>query len=205
MKIPASVLTQLKKIAGEGRVLTDDVSLSLYAYDCSLSRTRPDALINVASAQDVAPILRVLYQHHIPFVPRASATNHAGSCAALNGGVILNLAGLNRILQINTQEGYAVAEACAITGDLQDRLAPLGFFYAPDPASERVSTLGGNLAQNASGARCMKFCRPGDVLTLSAKVLRLRHPLAMFEGSLLVNGQKGAFVEKICLTFDYKK
>ena len=157
MKIPASVLTQLKKIAGEDRVLTDDVSLSLYAYDCSLSRTRPDALINVARAQDVAPILRVLYQHHIPFVPRASATNHAGSCAALNGGVILNLAGLNRILQINTQEGYAVAEACAITGDLQDRLAPLGFFYAPDPASERVSTLGGNLAQNASGARCMKY------------------------------------------------
>lgn len=58
---------------------------------------------------------------------------------------------------------------------------------------------------SADGARCMKFCRPGDVLTLSAKVLRLRHPLAMFEGSLLVNGQKGAFVEKICLTFEYKK
>lgn len=57
---------------------------------------------------------------------------------------------------------------------------------------------------SADGARCMRFCRPGDTLALSTKVLRLRHPIAMFEGSLLVNGQKGAFVEKICLTFDYK-
>ncbi len=157
MKIPASVWTQLKQTAGEENVLADEVSLSLYSYDCSLSRTRPDAVINVVRAQDVAPLLKILYRHHIPFVPRASATNHAGSCTALNGGVILNLAGLNKILQINTRQGYAVAEPGTITGDLQDRLAPLGFFYAPDPASERVSTLGGNLAQNASGARCMKY------------------------------------------------
>lgn len=157
MKIPSSVLAALKKRVGVQNVLTDEVSLGLYAYDCSLSRTRPDAVINLKRPQDIPAVLRLLHRHRIPFVPRASATNHAGSCSALNGGVILNLAGLNRILQINTQEGWALAEPGVITGQLQERLAPLGFFYAPDPASERVCTLGGNLAQNASGARCMKY------------------------------------------------
>lgn len=157
MKIPSAALAKLKQAAGEKNVLTDEVSLSLYAYDCSLSRTRPDALVNVPDEKAVPRILRVLSEYAIPFVPRASATNHAGSCTALNGGVILNLTGLKRILKINTQEGFAEAEPGAVGGDLQDALAPLGFFYAPDPASERVCTLGGNLAQNASGARCMKY------------------------------------------------
>ena len=91
MKIPSAALKKLKQAAGEENVLTDAVSLSLYAYDCSLSRTRPDALINVPNQKAVAPILRILQEYAVPFVPRASATNHAGSCAALNGGAVLNL------------------------------------------------------------------------------------------------------------------
>lgn len=157
MKISAAALNRLQKTVGKQNVLTDEVSLSLYAYDCSLSRTRPDAVIQLLRTEWIAPVLHILYQCNIPFVARASATNHAGSCAALNGGVILNMAPLNRLLQINTQKGFALAEPGVITGDLQQQLTPLGFFYAPDPASERVCTLGGNLAQNASGARCMKY------------------------------------------------
>jgi len=57
---------------------------------------------------------------------------------------------------------------------------------------------------SADGARCMRFCRPKDVLTLKGKVLRLRHPLAMFEATMYANGEKAAFIEKICLTFDYR-
>ena len=157
MKIPSAAFTELIKIVGKENLLTDEVSLSVYAYDCSLSRTRPDALIHLRRADVIAPVLKVLYRYHIPFVPRASATNHAGSCAALNGGVILNVAPLNKILQINTQAGFALVEPGVTGGDLQDALSPLGFFYAPDPASERVCSLSGNLAQNASGARCMKY------------------------------------------------
>ena len=157
MKIPSAAFTELIKIVSKENLLTDEVSLSVYAYDCSLSRTRPDALIHLRRADVIAPVLKVLYRYHIPFVPRASATNHAGSCAALNGGVILNVAPLNKILQINTQAGFALVEPGVTGGDLQDALAPLGFFYAPDPASERVCSLSGNLAQNASGARCMKY------------------------------------------------
>jgi len=156
-KLSAGIIRRLKKIAGEENVLTDEVSLLLYAYDCSISRTRPDGVILIKNADCLPKIISLLYAHRIPFIPRASATNHAGSCAALNGGVILNLAPLNRILEINTQQGYARVESGVVTGRLQAALDPLGFFYAPDPASEKVCTLGGNFIQNASGARCIKY------------------------------------------------
>ena len=157
MKLTPALKHALVNILGAEHVRTDEVSLSLYGYDCSLSRTRPDGVLIVQRAAQIAPLLRILWKHRIPFVPRASATNHAGSCTALCGGFILNLTHLNHILEINTRAGYAVVEPGVINGALQAALAPLGYFYAPDPASQDISTLGGNLAQNASGARCMKY------------------------------------------------
>ncbi len=157
MKLTPKVIHTLAHLVGAQNVCTDEVSLSLYGYDCSLSRTRPDGVIHITHPAQVAPVLEVLFRNHVPFVPRASATNHAGSCVSLRGGVILNLTRLNHILEINTREGFAVVEPGVVTGELQRRLSALGYFYAPDPASQEVSTLGGNLAQNASGARCMKY------------------------------------------------
>ena len=157
MHIPPHALTELEKCVGKHRVFTDDVSLLLNAYDCSLSRGRPDVLIQPEHTEQIAPILKILSHYQIPFTARAAATNHAGSCSALKGGAVINLARLNRILQIDTRHEYAWVEPGVITEQLQQELYPLGFFYAPDPASQRVSTLGGNYAQNASGARCLKY------------------------------------------------
>ncbi len=157
MHIPLPAIQALQALVGPQNVQTDEVSLWLHAYDCSLSRMRPDIVVHIPSADLVAPVVQVLNRFRLPFVARAAATNHAGSCSTPLGGVVLNLSGLNRILQINTQERYALVEPGVITGQLQEALAPLGFFYAPDPASERVCTLGGNMAQNASGARCLKY------------------------------------------------
>lgn len=156
-QLSAQLIRKLQKIVGKESVRTDEVSLALYAYDCSLSRTRPDGVILIKNAAALPNIISLLHAHRIPFVARASATNHAGSCATLNGGVVLNLAPLNRILEINTKQEYAVVESGVVTGKLQQALDPFGFFYAPDPASEKVCTLGGNFIQNASGARCMKY------------------------------------------------
>ena len=177
MKIPQTALHQLYSLLGKENVLTDEASLLIHAYDCSLSRTRPDLLLNLQCEEHIAPVLQILYTHKIPFVPRASATNHAGSCAALNGGAIINLTGLNRILQINTREQTAWVQAGVITADFQNALNKLGFFYAPDPASERVCTLGGNLAQNASGARCMKYGGTPDHVLEACAVLPDGTPL----------------------------
>ncbi len=157
MHIPAQALRALKETVGPYCVCTDELSLRLHAYDCSLSRMRPDLVVHITRTNQVAPVVQILHRFHIPFVPRAAATNHAGSCATVKGGALLNLSSLNRILQINTQEGYAVVEPGVITGRLEEQLAPLGFFYAPDPASKLFCTIGGNVAQNASGARCLKY------------------------------------------------
>ncbi|MBQ8032652.1 MAG: FAD-binding oxidoreductase, partial [Elusimicrobiaceae bacterium] len=140
MKLPPHAIKELRGLLGADHVRTDALSLSLYSYDCSLSATRPDAVLLLNKANQVAPVLRLLHTYKIPFVPRASATNHAGSCCALKGGVILNLTALNHILEINTQAGYAVVEPGVITADLQTALAPLGYFYAPDPASAQACT-----------------------------------------------------------------
>lgn len=157
MKLPPDIIPQLTRILGPENIQTDEISLALYGYDCSVSRTRPDGILLIQHATQIAPVLQILHQHKIPFVPRASATNHAGSCVALKGGFIISLTALNKICQISTREEFAVVEPGVITGDLQTALSPLGYFYAPDPASQAVSTVGGNLAQNASGARCLKY------------------------------------------------
>ena len=156
-KLTPRIRKQCARIIGKENVLTDELSLLLYAYDCSLSRSRPDGIFLIRRAEVLPPLIALLNQEHIPFVPRASATNHAGGCATLNGGVILNLTHLNHILEINTEQGYAEVEPGVVTENLQKKLKPLGFFYAPDPASAQVCTIGGNLAQNASGARCLKY------------------------------------------------
>lgn len=157
MRISTAVIDKLRHLTSPLNIVTDELSLALNSYDCSLSRFRPDVLITVSNSKQVAPILQILHQQGIPFTARAAATNHAGSCVTLYGGAVLNLNALNRILKIDTQAQYALVEPGVINEKLQFELGKLGFFYAPDPASERVCTLGGNLAQNASGARCMKY------------------------------------------------
>lgn len=157
MEIPLKALATLRKIAGKDNVRTDTVSLLLNAYDCSRSRMRPDVIVHITKTAQIAQVVRVLHAYSIPFVVRAAATNHAGSCSTPNGGAVLEVAALNRMLEINTKERYARVEPGVITGQLDEKLRPLGYFYAPDPASKSFCTIGGNAAQNASGARCLKY------------------------------------------------
>lgn len=157
MDIPIRALQALGKIVGKENVRTDTVSLLLNAYDCSRSRMRPDVVIHITRISQIAKIIKTLHTYKIPFVVRAAASNHAGSCSTPNGGAVLQVAGLNRILEINTQARYARVEPGVVTGQLDETLRPLGYFYAPDPASKSFCTIGGNAAQNASGARCLKY------------------------------------------------
>ena len=117
------VIHQLQKLLGPEAVLTDELSLALHSYDCSLSRTRPDAVVLLPDTACVPGVIRLLNQYKIPFTPRAAGTNHAGGCAALKGGVILDFTRLNRLLEINTQEKYAVAEPGFTTAALQEEAA----------------------------------------------------------------------------------
>ena len=103
MYINAHILQQLQKLLGPENLLTDELSLALHSYDCSLSRTRPDAVALLPNTACVPGVIRLLKQYKIPFTPRAAGTNHAGGCAALKGGVLLDCTRLTRLLEINTQ------------------------------------------------------------------------------------------------------
>ncbi len=181
MHLNSTLIKRLRKLLGPNCVLTDEASLALNGYDCSQSRHRPDVVLTVEKEELLLPLVQLLAAEKVPFIARAAGTNHAGSCSAVNGGAVLNLNPLNQIYQIDTIQAFADVAPGAITGDLQKQLEPLGYFYAPDPASEKVCTLGGNLAQNASGARCMKYGNTADntsqveFITPRGETLLLRH------------------------------
>ena len=197
MYLSRTLLKKFKNLLGSHAVQTDAVSLALNSYDCSPSSHRPDAVLTLTHTKQLAPLLRLLYKEKIPFIARASATNHAGSCAAVQGGVVLNLLYLRRILHIDTNQQLAQVEPGVINGQLQRALQPLGFFYAPDPGSENISTLGGNLAQNASGARCLKYGNTADntlqatFLTPAGEKLCLRHDAPGPDWLGLIAGSEG--------------
>ena len=199
MRISHRLLTQLQRLLGPENVLTDAISLALNGYDCSQSRHRPDAVVTVRQTTLLEPLLCLLAREKMPFVARAAATNHAGSCAAVQGGVVINLNPLTDIYRIDTAHAVAEVAPGTVTGDLQEALAPLGFFYAPDPASEKVSTLGGNLAQNASGARCLKYGNTSDntlsieFITPCGEIFVLRHDAPGPDWLGLIAGSEGTF------------
>ncbi|MDD4004318.1 MAG: FAD-linked oxidase C-terminal domain-containing protein [Elusimicrobiaceae bacterium] len=148
---------QLAAEAGRENVSSDQTSLALYSYDSSLGRARPEGVVRITDWRKLQPVVKILYDAGVPFVPRAAATSLSGGCVPLKGGVVLNLAPLTGIIEINTEKKYALVEPGVVNQHLQDRLAEFGYFYAPDPASSKVCTLGGNAGTNAGGPRCLKY------------------------------------------------
>ncbi|MGB2578423.1 glycolate oxidase subunit GlcD [Elusimicrobium simillimum] len=176
-KIKAGVIGLL----GADNVFTDEITLALHSFDCSLDRTMPEAVLRITDTAAVAPLIKILNANQVPFVVRASATNHVGGCVALKGGVVLNMMPLNKILKIDTLNKTVEVECCVVNADLHAALEPLGYTYLPDPASQKICTIGGNAALNAGGAKGVKygatrehisqieFVTPqGEVLILSA-------------------------------------
>ena len=150
-------LKELKEILGEKNILTSRLDLLLNSYDSSPLKARPEAVLNIKNTAQIAPVLQILNKYGFAATARMSASNHDGACLPLKGGFVLNLAALDKVLEINTKENYALVESGVINQDLQDILKPLGFFFPPDPASRTFSTIGGNFALNAGGAKSLKY------------------------------------------------
>jgi len=151
------VRTELEAIVGPENVRTDEADILMYSYDAGMAKARPEVVIRFTAAAQVAPVVRILYRAAIPFVPRLAGTNLSGGTIALKGGAILNLSALKKIHRIDTENRVAVVEPGVVNLELQNALAPFGFFYAPDPASQKVSTIGGNIGENAGGPQCLKY------------------------------------------------
>lgn len=122
-----------------------------------ISDAAPLAVVNVGTITDVQAVLAIASEHNIPVVPRGAGTGLAGGAIGAAGTIVLSLAGMNRILEIAPNDELAVVEAGVINGDLNAALAPHGLWFAPDPASRAISSVGGNIATNAGGLLCAKY------------------------------------------------
>jgi len=128
-------------------------------------RATPDAILFPETESQVGQILAAAYAHDIVVVPRGAGTGTTGGAVSSHGGVQLSFARMDRILEIDTANRMAVVEPGVITAKLQEAAEAEGLFYPPDPASLDICTLGGNIAENAGGPRCLKYGVTGHYVT----------------------------------------
>ena len=148
---------ELRAIVGADDVLDRPVDLQTYEYDAYLERSAPRAVVFVHTTQEVSAVLGVLHRHGIPFVPRGCGTNLSGGSLALDGAVVLEMGRMNRVLEIDIANQRMTVQVGIFNLDISTILSPLGYYYAPDPASQKACSLGGNIAENAGGPHCFKY------------------------------------------------
>jgi glycolate oxidase subunit GlcD len=151
------VIKSLARIVGRQHLLTEPADLLVYSYDSSTARGTPEAVALPASTEEVARVVKVCAQHRIPFVARGAGTNLSGGAAPVRGGLVVALTRMSRVLEIVPADQVAVVQPGVVNLQLQAMLAPYGLQFCPDPASQKVSTVGGNVAENAGGPHCLKY------------------------------------------------
>jgi glycolate oxidase len=151
------LITRLKEIVGPENVLNSEMDLMLYSYDASLDKAKPDVVVLPNSTEAVSKIMALAYKEKIPILGRGSGTNLTGGTVPLKGGIVVHFSRMNRILEIDYANRTATVQPGIITLDLQTEVLKNGFVYQPDPASQKVSTIGGNVAENSGGPHCLKY------------------------------------------------
>jgi glycolate oxidase len=156
--VPSDALgSDLRRLIGSDAVLTDEAARVLAGTDFITHRGTPAAVARPTSNDQVVQLLRYATNHGLAIVPRGTATNLSAAIAPGDDSLVLDLASMNRIVEIDAEGRRAVVEPGVINADLKTAVAPLGLVYAPDPASTPISTIGGNIAENAGGPGCIKY------------------------------------------------
>ncbi|HPF43977.1 MAG TPA: FAD-binding oxidoreductase [Syntrophomonadaceae bacterium] len=167
----ASVRKDLLSLLGKEKVLTEELDLMYYSYDSSfLTQLKPEtpwAVVLPASTADVQAVMKYAYDHQINVVPRGAGTGETGGSVALNGGIVLDLSNFNEIVEIDQKNMQVIVRPGVIHAELNKRLAEYNLFFPPDPGSSQMCTVGGMVANNASGLRAVKYgCTEQYVLGL---------------------------------------
>jgi glycolate oxidase len=203
--LPSEFADALRRIAGADFVRTDAVSLDTYGADGMKRSQPPDIVVMPDGVDQVSAIVTLCAAHRVPIVPRGGGTGYTGGAVPTRGGVLLSMERMNRILEIDEENLVAVVEPNVITGDLQQAVEKVGLFYPPDPASLKVSVIGGNVAEGAGGPRAFKYGTTtkfvlglqavmpnGDIIETGGKVVKnvvgydLTHLLVGSEGTLAI-------------------
>ncbi|NDB94943.1 MAG: FAD-binding protein [Verrucomicrobia bacterium] len=152
-----SSLHSLSRLLPKGVIRFDTATLQANSSDAWMASSIPDAVAFPRNTAQVSKILAYANRHRIPVTSRGSGRGYVGGCVPVRGGVVLSLVKMNRILEISPQDGVAVVQPGVITAKLASAAARRNLFYPPDPASLKESSIGGNIATNAGGPRCLKY------------------------------------------------
>ncbi|MFP5222292.1 MAG: FAD-binding oxidoreductase [Acidobacteriota bacterium] len=164
-----SVLRALEALFPGDALLVTPEETAVFGADASRRHASPAAVVRPEGTEQAAELLKLAHLERIPVYPRGRGTNVVGGCVPLAPGIVVSTSRLNRILDISCDDFLCVCQPGVATGDLQDACRAEGLLYAPDPASARFSSIGGNLAQNAGGMRAVKYGTTRDwVLGLTA-------------------------------------
>ena len=151
------IVKELRALVGPEHVLTSLEDLIAYSYDGTFAEHLPDVVVSPATTEEVAGVMKLAYREGIPVVPRGMASGLAGGAIPFSGGIVLSTTRMNRILEIDKENMTVLAQAGVVTSHLQAAVEKEGLFYPPDPSSIEHSTIGGNVACNAGGPRCLKY------------------------------------------------
>jgi len=153
----AEVVRELRDLLGERAVLHTPYDLMLYEYDASIDRSSPDIVVLPASTEEVAAVVKIAARHHVPVVPRGAGTGLSGGAIPIYGGIVIAFARMNRILEVDYENLRAVVQPGLVNLHLSNALTPAGFYYVPDPSSQRSCTIGGNVGENAGGPHTLIY------------------------------------------------
>ncbi len=211
MPLSASDLEELRALLGDDGVLASKAALFTYEADALvLDRHLPDVVVLPRSSDEVAAVMRWAHERTIPVTPRGAGTGLAGGATPEFGGIVLSVNRMDRLLRVDPERMLAWVQPGLVNLALSHQVAPLGLYYAPDPASQQVSTVGGNVSTNAGGPHCLKYgvtlnhvlgitavLHDGTVLTLGGEA-----PDAPdFDLAAVVIGSEGtlAIVTEVCV------
>jgi FAD/FMN-containing dehydrogenase/Fe-S oxidoreductase len=150
-----AIATDLRRLLGSDKVLDDAPALTAYAVDASIYKIIPTAVVLAKTEADIETTVQYAIRSGVPLTPRAAGTNLTGS--AIGSGIILDISGLNRILEVNREEKWARVQPGIVFAELNKRLASVGLMFGPDPSSGDMCKLGGMLANNSSGPHTLRY------------------------------------------------
>ncbi|MBL9114914.1 MAG: FAD-binding protein [Verrucomicrobiaceae bacterium] len=153
-----TITEALRKLLPPDRCLVDKAALAAYASDgVTAFHVVPLAVVLVESHQEVVEVVSLCHLHHVPFVARGSGTSLSGGSVPIENGVVIAMNRMNRIIKVDLEACLAVVEPGVTNLSVTKAVQPFGLHYAPDPSSQQVCTLGGNVAFNSGGAHCLKY------------------------------------------------
>jgi glycolate oxidase subunit GlcD len=197
------VIGKLQQILGKSAVVADETELLVYECDgLPVFKHKPDVVVFPRTAEQVAQVVRLANEFRIPFLPRGAGTGLSGGALAVEGGIVIELQRMNRILSIDVENQIAVVQPGVVNLHISQAAAPYGLYYAPDPSSQMSCSIGGNVAENSGGPHCLKYGMTTnhilaiEAVTSKGEIIRLGNPAGEPVGLDLIGvivGSEGTF------------